>query len=76
MEPVGVHNERKHYGRMKLSDPYEEVDEEVIIYGLGPLWFWDCKNVSRPSVEDMIKVAGYTVEYNDVQRNIAVSYYH
>ena len=48
-------------------------DEEVIIYGLGPLWFWDCKNVSRPLVGDMIEVAGYTVGYNDVQRNIAVS---
>ncbi len=50
-----------------------ETDEEVIIYGLGPLWFWDCKNVSRPLVGDMIEVAGHTVEYNDVQRNIAVS---
>ncbi len=60
-------------GRGMVIEPDEEVDEEVIIYGLGPLWFWDCKNVSRPLVENMIEVTGYTVEYNDGQRNIAVS---
>lgn len=46
---------------------------EVIIYGLGPIWFWDCKNVSRPVAGDVIEVSGYTVDYNDIQRNIAVS---
>ncbi len=51
----------------------ETEDAEVIIYGLGPLWFWDCNNVSRPVPEDLIEVSGYTVDYNDIQRNIAVS---
>lgn len=50
----------------------ETEDAEVMIYGLGPLWFWNCKNVSRPVVGDAIKINGYAVDYNDVQRNIAV----
>ena len=51
----------------------ETEDAEAIIYGIGPLWFWDCKNISRPAVGDLMEVSGYTVDYNDVQRNIAVS---
>lgn len=48
-------------------------DGEVTLYGLGPLWYWDCKEISRPDVGEVIEVSGYTVEYNAVQRNIVAS---
>ena len=48
-------------------------DEEVTVYGIAPIWFWDCKNITRPEVGDVIDINGYTVEYNDLQRNIAAS---
>ena len=59
------------YGRAGMT--IETEGGEVVIYGIGPLWFWDCKDSSRPVVGDMIEVSGYLVEYNDVQRNIATS---
>jgi hypothetical protein len=46
---------------------------EVTLYGLGPLWYWDCKEIPRPEVGDVIEVSGYTVEYNSVQRNVVAS---
>ena len=61
------------YGGSGMVIEETEDAEKIIIYGLGPLWFWDCKNVSRPVVGDVIKISGYTVDYNDIQRNIAVS---
>ena len=48
-------------------------DVEVTLYGLGPLWYWDSQGISRPEVGDIIEVRGYTVEYNDVQRNVVTS---
>ena len=48
-------------------------DGEVTLYGLGPLWYWDCKGISLPEVGDVIEVSGYTVEYNSVQRNVVTS---
>lgn len=48
-------------------------DGEVTLYGLGPLWYWDSQGISRPEVGDSIKVNGYTVEYNDIQRNVVTS---
>ena len=48
-------------------------DAEVTVYGIAPIWFWDCNNVSRPVVGDVIDITGYTVEYNDLQRTIAAS---
>jgi len=48
-------------------------DGEITVYGLGPLWYWDCKEISRPVVGNVIEVSGYTVEYNSVQRNVVTS---
>jgi len=50
-----------------------ESDEEIILYGLGPLWFWESQGISRPEVGDVLEVSGYTVEYNEVQRNVLIS---
>jgi hypothetical protein len=48
-------------------------DGEETLYGLGPLWYWDCKEIPRLEVGDMIEVSGYTVEYNNIERNIVAS---
>lgn len=48
-------------------------DGEITLYGLGPLWFWDKQEISRPNVGDLIEVSGYAVEYNDIQRNVVAS---
>jgi hypothetical protein len=50
-----------------------ESDEEITLYGLGPLWFWDSQEISRPGVGDVIEVSGYAVEYNDMQRNLVTA---
>ena len=46
-------------------------DENITIYGLGPLWFWTQAGVDRPAVGDTVTVTGYVVDYNGVERNIA-----
>jgi hypothetical protein len=48
-------------------------DGEITLYGLGPLWFWDNQEISRPNVGDLIEASGYAVEYNDIQRNVVAS---
>jgi len=50
-----------------------ESDEQITLYGLGPLWFWESQGISRPEVGDVLEVSGYTVEYNEVQRNVVTS---
>ena len=46
---------------------------EITLYGLGPIWFWDSQGISRPEVGDVIEVSGYSVDYNDMQRNVVTS---
>lgn len=41
--------------------------EDVTIYGIGPLWFWEANNYDRPEIGEEVTVTGYT--YKD--RNIA-----
>ena len=45
----------------------------VIIYGIGPVRYWDSLEVLHPCVGDTLTVTGYTVNYNDEVRNIAVT---
>ncbi|MCP4716404.1 MAG: hypothetical protein GY868_14890 [Deltaproteobacteria bacterium] len=51
----------------------ETENGDVTIHGLGPLWFWECIGAFRPVAGDLIDVNGYTVDYNDNERTIAVS---
>lgn len=46
-------------------------EENITIYGLGPLWYWTEAGVDRPAVGDTVTVTGYTMDYNGVERNIA-----
>jgi hypothetical protein len=45
----------------------------VIVYGIGPVHYWDTLEVDRPSVGDVITASGYTVDYSGVERNVAMS---
>ncbi len=45
----------------------------ITIYGIGPIRYWASQGVERPAVAETIKVDGCTVDYNGVDRNIAVS---
>lgn len=47
-------------------------DENITIFGLGPLWYWTQAGVDRPAVGDTVTVTGYIVNYNEVVRNIAM----
>ncbi len=45
----------------------------VTIYGIGPVRYWDSLGFDHPCVGDTLTVKGYTVDYNGVVRNIAVT---
>ena len=48
-------------------------DENVTIYGIGPVRYWAKVGVDRPAVGDTVVVSGYAVDYFGVERNIAMS---
>jgi hypothetical protein len=45
--------------------------ESIAVYGIGPVSYWEEINVERPAVGERIIVAGYTVNYEGIERNIA-----
>ena len=45
----------------------------VVIYGIGPVRYWASLGVERPAVGEDVSVTGYTVNYNEDYRNIAVT---
>jgi hypothetical protein len=47
--------------------------DNIYIFGIGPTWFWEAKEIGRPAVGDVILVTGFTVDYNGTLRNIATS---
>jgi len=50
-----------------------ETEGNVTIYGIGPFWYWDSEGVDRPVVGDTVRVIGYVVDYNGVERYIAMT---
>lgn len=48
-------------------------DENITIYGIGPVSYWEDLGVARPLVGEFVDVTGYTVDFNGVERNIAMS---
>ena len=61
-----------------IIDEYVDKDGDVVktatIYGIGPVRYWDSlEGVDRLAVGDLIKVNGFVVDYNGVDRNIAVT---
>ena len=48
--------------------------DDITIYGIGSVRYWDSLGVGRPVVGETIDVSGYNVEYSEgVFRNIAVT---
>jgi len=47
--------------------------EDVTIYGIGPIRYWDSLGVTRPAVGEAVTVEGFAVDYNGVVRNIATT---
>jgi hypothetical protein len=47
--------------------------ENVTVYGIGPIRYWDELGVVRPAVGDNVTVSGYAVDYNGVVRNMATT---
>ena len=48
-------------------------DKNFTIYGIGPYWYWNSQDVDRPMVGDTVEVIGHIVNYNGVERYIAMS---
>jgi len=48
-------------------------DGNVIVYGIGPVRYWESVGVERPAVGDEVTVSGYSVDFNGELRNIAMS---
>ncbi len=51
---------------MTLSTGAGNID----FFGLGPLYYWDSQKTEKPEIGDTVMVAGYTIDYNGVPRNI------
>lgn len=45
----------------------------VQIYGIGPFFYWTSQNVGYPVIGDTLTAKGYTVNYNGVDQNVAIS---
>jgi hypothetical protein len=45
----------------------------VTIYGIGPEWYWEDKEVDRPEIGDVVKVVAYSLLFSDGTRYIASS---
>lgn len=46
---------------------------DVQIYGIGPVFYWTSQNVNYPEITDTLTANGFTVNYNGVYRNVAMS---
>jgi hypothetical protein len=45
----------------------------VTVYGIGPEWYWEDKEVDRPEIGDVVKVVAYAVLFSDGTRYVASS---
>ncbi len=45
----------------------------VQIYGIGPVFYWTSQNVDYPVIGDTLTAKGFTVNYNGVDQNVAMS---
>ena len=47
--------------------------ENVTLYGIGPIWYWEAQEVDRPIAGEVITATGYTVDFNGELRNIVMT---
>ena len=45
---------------------------DIQIFGIGPVSYWDSKDVDYPEVGDTLTVNGFEVNYDGTTRNIAM----
>lgn len=45
----------------------------VIVYGIGPVRYWESLGMDRLAVGDAVTAEGYTIDFTGVERNIAMS---
>ena len=53
-----------------------EIDTDtgaVIVYGIGPYWFWEDKGIARPAIGDEVTVDGMAVTFTSGIKIIAMS---
>lgn len=48
-------------------------EENVTVFGIGPVRYWEAVGVDRPTVGEELTVDGYAVDFGDTVRNIAVA---
>ena len=46
---------------------------KVVVFGLGPVWYWEKYDLDRPDVGEAITVFAYTLSFSDTTRYIAAS---
>lgn len=47
-------------------------NENVQIYGIGPMFYWDSQDIPYPEAGETLTVEGYRVDFNGTVRNIAM----
>jgi len=47
--------------------------ENVTLYGIGPIWYWEAQEADRPITGEAITATGYTVDFNGEERNIVMT---
>jgi hypothetical protein len=47
--------------------------ENVTIYGVGAIWYWEAQEVDRPVAGETITATGYTVDFNGELRDIVMT---
>jgi hypothetical protein len=47
--------------------------EDVLLYGIGPIYYWESLGVARPEVGDTLIAIGFTVDYNGIEKNVVTS---
>ncbi|MEA3334224.1 MAG: hypothetical protein U9Q58_11610 [Pseudomonadota bacterium] len=51
----------------------DDGDEITVIYGMGPLGYWNSLGVLKPAISDDVSIAAVLVSFSDGDRWIAVS---
>jgi hypothetical protein len=47
--------------------------DSVVVYGLGPVWYWGSVGIDRPAIGDVITAIGYIVDYDGFERYITMT---
>lgn len=51
-------------GQMGLGMTLDTSNGDITVYGLGPIWYWNNNNVTRPVVGDTVTTTVYKLDIN------------